>query len=35
MRSIKPLAQQIAKIFSRQVILAKFSKREDVETITP
>lgn len=35
MRSIRPLAEQIARVFQRPVRLVKFTQREDVEFITP
>ena len=35
MESLRPLAQQIALIFKKQVRLVKFTGREDVETIAP
>ena len=35
MRSICPLAEQIARVFQRPVRLVKFTHREDVELITP
>jgi hypothetical protein len=34
-KSLKPIAQRIATITKQKIILAKFSVRENVETINP
>jgi len=34
-RSLKPIAQQIALATRKKIVLAKFSVREDIEEITP
>jgi hypothetical protein len=33
--SLKPLAQEIARLTRKNIVLVKFSVRKDVETITP